>query len=598
MKKFVIPVSLLLAFLPAFSFSQGPVLSPADYGPAEKDLEKFITDRMMDDHVKGLSVALVDGPQIVWMKGFGMADVENRIPATADTLYYIGGPSKIFTAAEVMKLSEEGKIGLDRPLSKYVRDFSIHSRFKKAKAITVRSLLANHSGLPGFYLRGIWVDQPESLQDFTADLRNDYLVAPPQTLYKYSYVDYDLLGRMVEIQRHEPFAQALREDLFEPLGMENSTFEATPELEKRMAKGYRKGETAAQNHLRDVPAAGMVSSARDMAKFLQFVLGGSAPGDAPPLKSRTLEAMFEPQYEGNPLDFGRQVGMGWILSGLKVDGSEGTAWHDGVYPPFVSEFVALNQEKLGVVFLSNSAEAEQLSDDVAIRALKLMLQAKFGVKAELKKPKIEMPPLVEVPQEKLNQYAGAYSALGQVSQVTPKDGHLQIEMWGHQLDLLPISQDTFVPHIVFLFLFPIDLPQYPLTFSSLQGQDVAVLGGLTYPVPLQKIQPVEIPKAWKDREGEYVLENPDGVVDFGKITLMEKDGFLTTDMKVTFKVFGIKDREFKVAILPLSDEDGMVPGLFYGDGGTLHAVDEDGTTRVLYSGYWFKKKEAKSPETK
>jgi len=72
--------------------------------------------------------------------------------------------------------------------------------------------------------------------------------------------------------------------------------------------------------------------------------------------------------------------------------------------------------------------------------------------------------------------------------------------------------------------------------------------------------------------------------------LGEKEGFLTVDMKVSFPAFDIKDREFKIALLPLSDEDALIPGLFYGDGGTLHVEGEGDQERTFYSGYWYKKK--------
>lgn len=564
---------------------------PADYSAVIQDLEKFIPDQMDQHHVKGLNIVLVDGSKVVWSKGFGYANEEKKIPADGGTLYHLGAVSKIFTAAEVLNLAQKGRVSLDSPIQKYIPAFSIQSRFKDAKAITVKSLLANHSGLPGFYLKGIWVDHPEALRDFILDLKTDYLVAPPQTLYKYSYVDYDLLGRMVEIERHEDFADAMKADLFDPLGMDSSSFDNSSDDDPRLAQGYRHGDPVTLIHLRDVPVAGMVSSANDLALFLQKVLGG----ETQPLGRRLVESMFKPAYPGLPLDFGHQVGLGWQLSGIDIKGAQGVAWHDGQYPPYNAEIAALYRQGLGLVLLSNSAEGNDLEGDVTTRALKLMLHAKYGITEDLEKQKAKMSPTVEVAPEKLDKDTGYYSAVGQLMKVTRKDNRLEAEWNNHDLDLLPVSQDTFVPHITFIF-FPIDLPQYPLTFSTIKHQPMAVLdpmsaqGGLTFPVPLEGIQPVEIPQAWKDREGDYELENPDGVFQFGRINLGEKEGFLMVDLKVSFPAFDLKDHEFKVALLPLSDEDVVVPGLFYGDGGTLHVVTDAKGEKVFYSGYWFRKK--------
>ncbi len=569
--------------------SIAPTPGETDYSKVIQDLEQFIPEEMGNKRVKGLSIALVDGDRVVWVKGFGYANREKQINADGDTLYHLGAVSKIFTAAEVLGLVKKGRIGLDLPVQKYIPGFSIQSRFKQAKAITVRSLLANHSGLPGFYLKGLWVDHPESLEDFVGELKSDYLVAPPQTLYKYSYVDYDLLGRLVELKRKQPFAQAVQEDLFEPLGMNSSSFNNASDTDPHLAQGYRNGDPVALMHMRDIPAAGMVSSARDLARFLQFVLGGGDPGDTQPSGQKTMESMFTPAYPNLPLDFGHEVGMGWQLSGIDLPGARGVAWHDGQYPPYNAQVAALYRQGLGLVLLSNCAEGYALQGDVTDRAMKLMLQAKYGISEDLKKKKIEMPKTVEVPPDQLDRDTGYYSALGQLMKITRKDGHLGAEWDGHDLDLLPIAQDTFVPHITFI-IFPIDLPQFPLTFSRVDNQPMAVLGGLTFPIPLESIQPVEIPQAWKEREGDYELENPDGVFTFSKISMGEKEGFLTVDIKVSFPAFDLKDREFKVALLPLSDDEALVPGLFYGDGGTLHVENDGEEERVFYSGYWYKKK--------
>ena len=565
---------------PVATFTPNP--AGTDYSKTIEDLEKFIPDQMDQHHVKGLSIALVDGGKVVWMKGFGYANSEKKIQADADTLYHLGAVSKIFTAAEVLVLAEHGRVGLNQPITKYIPGFSIRSRFKRAKPITVKSLLANHSGLPGFYLKGIWVDEPESLAEAVSDLKDDYLVAPPQTLYKYSYVDYTVLGRMVELKRKKDFAQAVKGDLFEPLGMDSSSFDSSSDNDPRLAQGYRHGDPVSIIHERDIPAAGMVSSAKDMAQFLQVVLGDG------PSRPKWAKAMFTPAYPGIPLDFGHQVGLGWQLSGIEIPGAQGVAWHDGEYPPYNAQVVALNKQGLGLVLLSNCAEGDALQGDMTVRVLKLMLQDKFGIPEDLKKKEIKMPPTVQVAPEELDKDTGYYSALGQLMKVTRQDNHLGAEWNGHQLDLLPIGQDTFVPHITFIF-FPIDLPQYPMRFCPIDGKPMAVLGGFTFPIPLQGIQPMDIPQAWKAREGDYELENPDGVFKFSRITLGEKEGFLTVDMKVSFPAFDIKDREFKIALLPLSDTEALIPGLFYGDGGTLKVVKDGEDERTFYSGYWYKK---------
>jgi len=402
-------------------------------------------------------------------------------------------------------------------------------------------------------------------------------------------VDYDLLGRVIELKRKMNFEEAMERDWLGPLGMGSSTFRRTPALESKLAKGYLRGNLVPPLHLRDVPAVGLVTNVHDMARYLCFVLGAGEPEADPPLGRTAVKAMFEPQYAGNPLNFGHEVGIGWMLSGLNVEGSWGTAWHDGVYPPYVSEVTVLSRQKLGVVLLANSEEAIHITDDITIRALKLMLNARYGLKLGLEKKKTPMAKTVEVPREKLDHDTGFYSAAGQLTSITRRGNHLSTELIHTGLDLVPISQDTFVPRFTFLFLFTFDFPEKAMTFSTVEGHDVTVFNGFSYPIVLEKIVPVPIPGSWRGRMGDYALENPDEGIKFSKVSMAEKDGFLTVMARVSFPAFGIKNREYQVALQPLSGEDAVIPGLFYGDGGTVHAVEEGGATRIYYSGYWFRK---------
>ncbi|HUO58432.1 MAG TPA: serine hydrolase domain-containing protein [bacterium] len=552
-----------------------------------KDLSEFVPRQMGKNHVKGLSLALVDGDKVIWCQGFGKANERHNVPATADTLYPIGALSKIFTATETLKLIEKGKLGLDQSPQTALPGFSIHSRFKKAKALTIRSLLAQHSGLPGFHIRGMFGPNPESLEDLIGGLKDDYLAAPPQTFYRYSYLDYDLLGRIIEAKTKKDFSKAIDEEVFLPLGMESSYFQGeTPK--GQLAQGYGDGKESPGFKTQDVPATGMFSSAKDVAKFLQFLFAGKSGLALLTAKTRSL--FFKEQYPGLAFDFGLKTGMGWLLNGIDIPGSEETAWMSGNYPGFYSRIVALDRQKLGLVLLTNSEAGQKLAADVTQRAMRLMLQAKYGIKADLSEPKKTTPPEVMIPGEQLDRYAGYYSALGQFTQIRREGGHLSTEVMKLGFDLVPIAQDTFIPRIVFLFLFPISIPQFPVQAQTVEGKDLAILRGLPIPIALEKIQPHEIPEAWKKRLGEYQVVNPDGQIEFKKVALTVENGFLCTSLKVSFPAFDFKDFQFKTPLNPVSDDDAAVEGLFYGDGATLHAESQDGVDKISYSGYEFIKK--------
>jgi CubicO group peptidase (beta-lactamase class C family) len=556
----------------------------ADYTSIKENLTAFIRQEMGKDNVKGLSVALVDGDQVVWKAGFGMADEKNRIPATSDTLYRVDSVSKILTAMEIMRLAGKRRLSLDEPVADAIPDFSIHSRFKGSKEITIRSLLAHHSGLPADYHQGMWVENAGSLAQLVADLKQDYLVAPPQSFYKYSDLDYSLLGRIIELKERQSFSDAMRDNLLRPLGMDSSTFDLSPAVRERMAKGYSGGKERPPLYLRDIPAGGMVSSADDMARLIRFLFTAQPSLIEP----KILNSMYEEQYAGIPLDFGHHIGLGWMLNGLGMDDTKTLAWHDGDYVPHFCRVALLTKEKLGVVIFANCEESRLLVRDLALRALKLMREAKYGVPADLSKPKVVMPALVSVPEEKINRFVGFYSGIGKAAEISKGGSHLQADLMDHQFDLVPTAENRFIPRIMILF-FPIHIPQYGVEFTTVEGKDVAILSGLGDPVVFEKIHPAPIPLAWMECLGKYRLDDPDGQTQFKNMSLEDRGGLLTVNAKITSKVFDVTDTDYLITLQSISNDDAVISGLFYPDGDTVHASREEGKIRLYYAGLRFTK---------
>ncbi len=224
------------------ALAEESAVSQPDYASTKKDLTAFIQKEMDKDNVKGLSLALVDGDKVVWKEGFGMADEKNHIPATAGTLYRVDSISKILTAMEIMRLAGKGRIGLDEPIEEALPGFSIHSRFKGSKDITVRSLLAHHSEPPGRLSSGHVGGKSRIPRPTGRGPETGLPGGAPQSFYKYSDLDYSLLGRIIELKEHRSFTEAMRDNLFKPLGMDSSTFDLSPVIRERMAKGYSGGK--------------------------------------------------------------------------------------------------------------------------------------------------------------------------------------------------------------------------------------------------------------------------------------------------------------------------------------------------------------------
>ena len=165
-----------------------------DYGAVRAYIAALARQEMRNADVTGLSVALVDDQNLVWADGFGFADRARDVPAGADTVYRVGSITKLFTAAAVMQLAEQGKLAIDRPIEAVIPGFSMKSRFENARPVTPRLLMSHHAGLPTDILKGFSEPHPRSLAELTRQLQDEYLAFPPGTLWSYSNVGYSLLG--------------------------------------------------------------------------------------------------------------------------------------------------------------------------------------------------------------------------------------------------------------------------------------------------------------------------------------------------------------------------------------------------------------------
>lgn len=176
-----------------------------DYSAVTGELSQQVQAAVDEAGITGLSVALVDDQRLVWAEGFGYADKENGIAATPETIYGVASVSKLFTAAAIMQLADQGKLAIDQPVQRYVPAFSINSRFPDAGPITPHTLMDHHSGLPSDITNGMvtYGDNQDVLtrsefHNLVDEINQTYVTDPPNTAFSYSNLGYSLLGRAVE----------------------------------------------------------------------------------------------------------------------------------------------------------------------------------------------------------------------------------------------------------------------------------------------------------------------------------------------------------------------------------------------------------------
>jgi CubicO group peptidase (beta-lactamase class C family) len=226
------PFLLFILFcLPFVSWSQ----KGQDLEKVIESYRSFIRQQMEADRIPGLTVGFYKG-DTMWTEGFGSIDLENDVKASDQSAYRLASNTKSMTAVAVLQLQEAGKLNIDDPVHKYVPYFP-----RKKWDITLRQLMGHLGGIShykDYEVEGSIredKDTRESLEIFDAF----ELVAKPGTEYHYTSYGYNLLGAAIEGASKQPYGKYLRENIWEPLGMDHTWMDDPDEIIPNRAQGYR-----------------------------------------------------------------------------------------------------------------------------------------------------------------------------------------------------------------------------------------------------------------------------------------------------------------------------------------------------------------------
>ena len=183
---------------------------------------------MAEQGIPGLAVTLVDEEQPLWIQGFGRLDDGGSAPVNADTIFSVESMSKLFTATVVMQAVATGRLDLDEPITTYLPGFTVHSAFEKhpERKITLRMLLSHTAGFTQEAPVGNTNElDPGTFEAHVRSISRTWLRFPVGTGLAYSNLGVDLAAYILERVVGKPFPEVARVSLFEPLGMERSTFD-------------------------------------------------------------------------------------------------------------------------------------------------------------------------------------------------------------------------------------------------------------------------------------------------------------------------------------------------------------------------------------
>jgi len=289
---------------------------PTDPAELEAFIDGVMAAHMRSREIPAATIAVVRDGALLFAKGYGFADIEKRIPVEADrTLFRPGSTSKLFTWTAVMQLYERGLIDLDADINDYLKDFKIPATYPQP--ITMKNLLTHTPGFEDGAIGYLFVKDASGLMPLRESLAHHIpeRVRPPGTWSSYSNYGTALAGLIVEYVSGMPFPEYIEKNIFEPLGMEHSTFrEPLPEnLAPDMAVGYKRKnglyEPGSFEFISNFgPAGALSSTATDMAKFMIAHLQLGRYGDHRILKEETARLMHSRLYAPDPrlpgMDYG------------------------------------------------------------------------------------------------------------------------------------------------------------------------------------------------------------------------------------------------------------------------------------------------------
>ena len=320
---------------------------------------------------------------------------------------------------------------------------------------------------------------------------------------------------------------------------------------------------------------------------MQMIIAKGRSNGNQVLKSETLAEMFKPQNTHIPLDLGLHIGLEWAMSGLgdiDIQGAGIVAHHAGGTLVFRGQMIVIPGHKLGVVVLSNSSTSTQVVNKAAIQAITLALKAKTGIEQPQKKKPVE----VEAPlrQDVLREYPGTYASIMGIAEITSKSGHLHVKAMNRTFQLAPCADEGFSVKYKILGLFTFSLGEldyYEVSRAAIAGHEILKVSTKGRDLLIaEKISAVPVPEPWKNRVGEYRIDNPgDDFPLLENFHLRYEDGLLLAECEVPFFFKG----KARFPLRPISDTEAIIAGLGRGMGETIKVVQVNGGEALRYSGY-------------
>jgi len=364
-------------------------------------------------HIPGLALGIIYGGE-KFTADFGITNVENPLPVTADTLFQVGSITKTFTSLAAMRLVENGFLELDKPVKYYLPSLRLADK-QVAEQVTLRHLFTHTAGWTGDYF-----DDSGAGDDALGKVVERMVNLPQETplgeIWSYNNAGFYLAGRLVEIASGKSYEAAVQELVLNPLGMQSSFFFARDVITHRFVVGHDAVYPAEQRQPKvlrpwemsraENAMGGLASTVDDLLIYAQFHMGDGCNSTGEQLLARySLESLHSPQL---PAANGEWIGLTWFSREIQ---GERIIRHGGATNGQQAILQIVPGRHFALVVLANSDRGSELYTPLAERALNLFLG--------LEEPKPEPRPATD---EELVEFSGCYSAAAEDLELQPGEG--------------------------------------------------------------------------------------------------------------------------------------------------------------------------------
>ncbi|NOS91147.1 MAG: beta-lactamase family protein [Cyclobacteriaceae bacterium] len=580
-------IVLLSLLMPIVGFAQSTQNQSSNF---KARIDSLYRAEMKANKVVGVSIAIVDNHEIAYAQGYGFADLESRIPVTPETSFRVGSITKSFTAIAIMQLNEKGLLNLDEPITTYLPELKTNELSPNATPITLRHLLSHTSGLPSEFYNGFLCDAPPQGDWLMEQLNQQKKLYPANFKHIYSNLGYALLGEVIARVSKQPYAEYIRQHIFQPLHMASGYIHAPGQTKApSIAKGYHGMKPAIEPYIRDQAAGSICASADDMAQFISMWLQNGSYSGSQLVTQNSVSEMQRNQLSTILLKEKNEWGLGLQIKKYQVQNQVINAWgHPGDTFAFHADYAFIPELQIGVVVLTNSSSGQEMN--AAEKLLRLYLSSEY--KKELRKAAPPLLPLETWERSgSWNDIQGDYLNSRFVMRITQPD---KIKVRQGVASLILSRKQNFSYSVNAQLLGFIRFPIRDMGVQFVKVNEYTLLkliqkdeNEFSYQ-SLKQPASSKITLAWKNRLGNYSImpgffacnQCTYGDLSKLKMTLSEDNGYL----KIQFSNAPFSRTNFLSVV---NDSLAITSGVDRDSGMNLTAL-EDGT--LAFSGLRFQKK--------